>query len=175
MALPLGPYPRPDEQPERLDLKQLATVQNGKVVAGNVQVDAGEVGGLLRPFNGRARRYLVALLQGQSHMMASANAGVDNDTITRWKKLHPEFAKAASRCSNLGFTAVFEAELYDRALDRDDRASGRLLELVVKSRDAAYREKSQVQLEVQLRAAEATTGLIGGWQDVIEAPKEASE
>jgi hypothetical protein len=108
--------------------------------------------------------------------MAAAAAGVSEATLEQWEKKHPEFRQATVSAYQMGFRRVFEPELYRRALaGPDDRGSMRALELVTKARDGSYRDKSQVQMEVFHRATEATSGLTGGWQDVIEAPKEASE
>lgn len=46
----------------------------------------------------------------------------------------------------------------------------RALELIVKSRDAAYREKSQVTLDVVQRAEEAGHRWIAGWDAEPSGP-----
>ncbi|MDX9738733.1 MAG: hypothetical protein RBT53_11370, partial [Azonexus sp.] len=120
--------------------------------------------GLLRPFNGRARAVLIALLRGHSRTMAATAAGIDVDTLRRWEQREPEFARATARAADFGFSSVYEAELYDRALDRSDKASGRLLELLLKSRSADYREKSQLQLEVVRRNEQAGSALLEGYE-----------
>jgi len=95
--------------------------------------------------------------------MAAAAGGVTDDTLRAWEKRDPDFAQALSVAQELGYRIVVEAELYDRAFDREDRASGRLLELVVKARDSAYREKSQVSMEITHRAEAAMDSAIEGY------------
>ncbi len=145
-----------------------------KDLAKNLSLDGGdfavivpteEILGLLRPFNARARHVLVSLLRGYSRKMAATNVGIDSETLANWGKRVPEFAQAMTRAESWGFSKVFERELYSRALaGPEDRASGRLLEVVLKSRDAAYRDKSQVHMEVLHRAQEAVAGAFGGWE-----------
>lgn len=159
-----GPYPPKGEEPEPDVPLALITKQADDKFTG-LAFDMGELVDLIRPFNGRARTFLISLLRGASRTMASSAAGVDVDTVREWERKHPEFARASKRCSNLGFTNVFESELYRRALaGPDDRGSMRALELVAKSRDSAYRDKSQVQMEHVLRAGEAMQRLMGGWE-----------
>lgn len=125
---------------------------------------AVEIVGLLRPFNARARHVLVSLLRGYSRKMAATNVGLDSETVANWGKRVPEFAEAMRKAQDWGFARTFERELYSRALAGPaDRGSMRALELVVKARDSAYREKAQIQMDVIHRAQEAMTGAFGGW------------
>lgn len=122
-----------------------------------------DLAGLLRPFNGRARIVLVQLLRGHSLTMAATTAGVTATTVARWRKMDPAWNDAVETALSWGFARVYESELYDRALDRGDRASGRLLELVLKSRSPDYRDKSQMRHEVIHRAEQAHADIVAGW------------
>jgi hypothetical protein len=167
----LGPYPIDGLTPEPIPLDILPARVTDQTTG--LTLDMSEVRGVLTPFNGRARTFLLALLRGASRTRASMAAGVDIDTVRAWEKREEEFRKASSRCANLGFASVFEAELESRAMaGPDDRGSMRALELVVKARGPEYREKSQLAIDVQVRAQEATHSLGGGWQHVISAPDQ---
>lgn len=161
------------------DIREL---QNNLTIDGGgfqVTVDPEFLSGLLRPFNGRARHILVSLLRGYSQRMAASAAGIDPETLRRWGVRHPEFALAVKQSEQLGFSRVFERELYNRALaGPDDRGSMRALELVTKSRAPEYREKQQVHMEVVHRAQAAMTGAFGGWDaadNVSDAPSDAND
>lgn len=162
----LGPLIDPSTPP--LTESDVEVLQTHLTVSGgdfNVTPPAEFLGGLLSPFNTRARAVLVALLRGYSRGMAAAAGGVGETTVEGWEKRHPEFREAMVQCLNLGFRRVFEPELYRRALaGPEDRGSMRALELVTKARDSAYRDKSQVQHELIQRAVEAEVGFTSGWQ-----------
>lgn len=157
--------------------KDIRELQNNLTIDGGdfvVKLDTEVLSGLLRPFNGRARHILVSLLRGYSQRMACAGAGIDPETLRRWGLKHPDFAAAVKQAESLGFSRVFERELYSRALaGSEDRGSMRALELVTKARAPEYRDKSQVQMEVVHRAQEATSGAFGGW-DAGETSTTAS-
>ena len=123
--------------------------------------------GLLAPWNGRARVALLALLNGQSLRMAAITAGMSVETLRRMRAAEPEYQRACQQAEDVGFGRVFESELYDRALDREDRGSMRALELVVKARSADYREKAQLQLSV-VHAAQDSISAAGGWKQLPE-------
>ncbi|MEY4762250.1 MAG: hypothetical protein RLZZ200_2106, partial [Pseudomonadota bacterium] len=139
----------------------------------NLAIDAGEfqvlipaeaIRGLLSPFNSRARHVLVSLLRGYSVGMAAASAGISNDSVLRWGRSEPSFGQAVQQARDWGFRRTAERELQRRAMaGSDDKASGRLLELWVKREDAAYREKSQIAMEVTHKAGESLTRLVGGY------------
>lgn len=157
-------------EPQIAELRQHLKLDGGDFA---VTLDVEALRGLLLPFNGRARVVLVALLRGFSQRMAAASAGIDPETLRRWGVRHREFADAVKQAEGLGFSRVFERELYSRAMaGPEDRGSMRALELVTKARAAEYREKSQVQMEVVHRAQEATTGAFGGWEqgDTLTTP-----
>jgi hypothetical protein len=128
-----------------------------------VTVPIEELVGLLQPFNTRARHVLVSLLRGYSRDMAATAIGMTHEGLRGWGKRHPEFAEAMTKASQMGFSKVFEGELYRRALaGPDDRGSMRALELVAKSRSSAYRDKSQHQVDVIHHAQAATEQAFGG-------------
>lgn len=162
MAKPLGPMALSDEPVAPIEVEW----NDGTTT---VRVPTEVIAGLLRPFNGRARTVLISLLRGHSQGMAAAAAGVDTDTVTRWTKREPQFGEAVKLASDLGFRSVYEAELYDRALDRGDRASGRLLEVLLKSRSADYRDKAQVSMEVTHRAVSAGQAMIEGYTPAADS------
>jgi hypothetical protein len=134
-----------------------------------VTVPADVLTGILGPFNGRARQILLGLLQGWSRGMACASAGIDTDTLRAWERREPAFKAATAQAAGLGFAAVYESELYDRALDRGDRGSARLLELVLKARAPEYRDRAQQEITVIHRASQARTEVVGDWQPAAEA------
>ena len=157
---PQGPRPLSDEPlPIQEEDYQLVT-RTGQSVA----IPAEALGGLLRPFNGRARQILLRLLAGHSLGMAAASVALSKDALDDWRKRDPEFGAAVTLCYDIGFSVGIEAEAYDRAMNREDRASGRLLELILKARSPDYREKSQLQLEVVRRVEFAGHRMIAGWQ-----------
>ena len=131
----------------------------------SLDLDVETVTGLLQPFSGRARKAIEGLLNGMTFGMAYVNAGYTNESFRLARMRDPEFAAAVEKAADMGFRRVYERELYDRALDRNDRASGRLLELILKARSADYREKAQLQMSVIHAAADAF-GSAGGWKQV---------
>ncbi len=134
--------------------------------AWQVSAPAEELHQLISPFDGKRRAFLVGLLNGRSRTMAAAGAGVTVRCIQLWTRADDEFREAARTAEHLGFAGVIESELYRRALAGEkDRGSMRALELVVKSRDAAYREKAQVTLDVVQHAEEALHRVVDGWDD----------
>ncbi len=161
----LGPM-ADDETPELLD-QDIQTLADGlRTDFGSfvVEVPTGALDGLLRAFNARARIVLTALLHGYSVGMAAANVGVDPDTVARWAKREPEFGVALKKARDWGFRRTAERELQRRAMaGPDDRASGRLLELWLKREDAAYRDKSQLDIAVHQAFEAAGTSAIAGW------------
>ena len=133
-----------------------------------VTVPAEELTQLLSPFDGRRRAFLTGLLNGRSRSMAAAGAGITLRSIQLWEKADPAFREASITAEQIGFAGVIESELYRRALaGQEDRGSMRALELIVKSRDAAYREKSQVTLDVVQRAEEAGLRFVEGWEAAV--------
>lgn len=163
----LGPLVDADSPPVPLGdverLRDALTVGNDSF---GVTVSADLLIGLLGPFNTRARAILVALLRGYSRGMAATTAGIAEATLDNWEKRVPEFREATVQAHQMGFRRTFEPELYRRAMaGNDDRGSMRALELVTKARDSAYRDKSQLQMEVVHRAGESMTKLVGGWTD----------
>lgn len=128
-------------------------------------MEAGEaenLAGLLSAFSARARRILLSLLSGASLRRAAASGGIGESTLSNWRRV-PEFDNAIEVAQVLG-SARYEDELHDRALGGpDDRGSMRALELVVKARNADYRDKSQVQHGV----VHVMAGVLrdaGGWR-----------
>ena len=172
--IPWGPYPRPDE-PQSLPLTDVLSFEDRTDSITGMRLDGAEIVGLLEPFNGRARAALIALLRGASRTQAAVAAGIDIDTMRGWERKHEQFATATATCANWGFATVFERELMSRALaGADDRGSMRALELIIKARDASYREKQQIQMEHIIRARAAQDTLVAGWQaydaEVLPAP-----
>ena len=129
-----------------------------------LNLDPQLVAGFIAPFGGRARVILVSLLNGCSKQMSAAAAGISTNTMRMMTRRDPAFAEAVETADSIGFGAVYESEIYDRALDRDDRASGRLLELVAKSRSSAYRDKVQGQLDVVHRFDRSIGAVTSGWK-----------
>ena len=164
--LPQGPRPTGTE-PIPVTEGEIEIVTRG---AQRVLVPGDALRGILGPFNGRARSILLSLLGGHSMGMASAGAGISKNTLDRWRQSDPAFGEAVTLAYDIGFSAGIEAEAYDRAMDRTDRASGRLLELILKARSPDYREKSQLQLEVVARVGSALDTLVGGWTPEPAAP-----
>ena len=145
---------------------------SGPVVQ-TVDPDEGEMTGLLavveRHADGRGLKFALGLLRGWSRDMAAASAGVSDTTIRRWEERYPELGMALERIERVGFAVTFERELYTRALaGPDDRSSARLLEIVVKSRDAKYRDKSQVEITHALASRKAMAGITRNWQQADE-------
>ena len=132
----------------------------------SVSLDPEEIGGLLRPFSARAQVILVALLRGHTETMAAASAGVSPQAVFNWKAKYPEFREACAQAAAWGFGAVFEAELHTRAVaGKSDPGSMRALELVVKSRDDAYREKRESNVTVfNVKDSATLGGVLGVWQ-----------
>lgn len=130
--------------------------------------------GLLRPFSGHARKTLAVLLAGGTLGMAAAAVPMSKDTLDNWRRRHPQYDKAVRQALDWGFAQTYEAELYSRALDRADRGSMRALELVVKSRDASYRDKQTGTLEVVHRMVSGVQRMIDGPPDTID-PRAGSE
>jgi transposase len=159
--------PRADELTEPLDLTVIAQLQEHLNIAGDtftVTVDPEALIGLLGPFDGRARRVLLLLLQGYSMGMAAASVGRSIQTLQTWARDDPEYAVAQRTARDWGFRRTAERELQRRAMaGPDDKASGRLLELWLKREDSAYREKSQVAMEITHKAGESLTRLVGGY------------
>lgn len=154
---------------EPLDTETVMTIQDALTLdTGDYRVPlpVEEITGLLGPFNTRARVILIHLLKGYSRGMASTVAGVSESTLESWEKRDPEFREATVRAYQMGFRRTFEPELYRRAMaGSDDRGSMRALELVTKARDASYREKSQVAMEVVHRAGESMAKMVNGWTE----------
>ena len=96
---------------------------------------------LLRPFDGRRRAFLTALLNGRSRRAAAARIGVSVRCTQLWASKDAAFATTVDACDSIGFAAVIEEHLYSRALDRSDPGSARCLEMVVKARDPSYRDR----------------------------------
>lgn len=171
---PLGPLLEENASP--LEIVAVEALQNALATTIDdfrVVIPASDLRGRLAPFNNRARILLVHLLRGWSRGMAAAQAGIAEQTLENWEKRQPTFREATVWASQTGFRRTFEPELYRRAMAGDaDRGSMRALELVTKARDSAYRDKSQLQMEVVHRAGESLGRLVGGW-DVIEAPATA--
>lgn len=141
-----------------------------------VTVPAEELRGRLEPFNTRARHLLVWLLKGYSRGMACVQAGIAEQTLENWEKRQPLFREATVWAYQTGFRRTFEPELYRRAMaGNDDRGSMRALELVTKARDSAYRDKSQLQMEIVHRAGESMAKAIGGWDTDAQDITKGSE
>lgn len=157
---PLGPFPADGVEPAPLDLDTLHQLTSILAVVG----DADAVGGLLRPFNGRARAALVAALQGRPDGLCAAAAGIALSTLKLWRSQHEAFRLAYQTASEWGFSGALEGELYRRALaGADDRGSARLLEVALKARSPSYRDKQQTQLTVIHEAREHRRQLVAGW------------
>ena len=163
--VPLGPMTDADTPPLAFsDVQTLADSLAMDYGEFKVEIPVDALEGVLRPFNRRAQQVLAALLHGYSQGMAAAKVGVDTDTITEWGKRHPEFALAVRKARDWGFRRTAESELQRRAMaGPDDRASGRLLELWLKREDAAYRDKSQLDIAVHQAFDSAMGGAISGW------------
>lgn len=130
-----------------------------------VEIPAAELEALIAPFEGRKRAYLVALLNGKSKRMAAANVGVSDRQIRNWAQADPPFGQAASVLYDIGFSTVLESELYRRAMaGSDDRGSMRALELIIKSRDPEYREKSSIEFSVARAAHERMNDLVADYK-----------
>jgi len=138
-----------------------------------VSVPAEAVADLLRPWDGRRRAFLVSLLNGYSKGMAAASSSVTVRCVQKWAAKEAAFREAVELAERVGFATVLEAELYKRAMaGPEDRGSMRALELVVKSREANYREKAQVQLAVVAQAREAMVRFVEGWESEVAGPRE---
>lgn len=149
---------------EEIPEQRIATLRPGAAAP----LPADQVWGLLRPFSGRARGILIGLLRGDSAAMAAAAQGTTAETVRVWSRKSPEFAAAVATAREWGFATVYEAELYRIALDTEHRGQIRALEMVVKSRDSAYRDKAQLQIEVIRAAGEAEQRMVGGWRTVSQ-------
>ncbi len=164
---PLGPYS--DEPMPALAIEDISALQTSLSVMVDdfrVTVPAEELSGRLGPFNTRARIILVHLLKGYSRGMAATQAGVSESALENWEKAQPAFREATVWAHQTGFRRTFEPELYRRAMaGSEDKGSMRALELVTKQRDASYRERSQVQMEIVTRAIDATQQLASGWKE----------
>jgi hypothetical protein len=153
------------KEPDHSKKEKLDVTYSGVGDVCQVSVPSEQVVELISPFDGRKRAFLVGLLNGRSRSMAAAGAGITLRTIQLWEKSDPGFRDASVSAEQIGFAGVIESELYRRALaGHSDRGSMRALELVVKSRDASYREKSQITLDVVQRAEEAGQRLVSGWE-----------
>ena len=128
MGVALGPRPTGDALP--LPDELVVKSRQGDPVP----IPSDVLMGLLGPFNGRARQILLSLLAGHSMGMAAASAGLSKSGLDVWRQRDQAFADAITMAYDMGFAANIEAEAYDRAMDREDRASGRLLELILKAR-----------------------------------------
>lgn len=149
--------------PEGREPAPVQVVTSGNNVS--IELDPEWVAGFVAPFQGRARIALEALLKGHTRGMAAVAAGVSARTLQRWAQEDPKLGEAIEAAQEAGFSRVYEAELYDRALDRSDRGSIRALELVAKSRSAAYRDKAQGRLDVVHHVGQQLRGHVGGWKD----------
>lgn len=171
-----GPLAEADTPPLKLnDIRHVADALQLDIGNGaSISIPAEAVLELFQPFNGRARHVLASLLSGYSRKMAASRIGIDNETLQNWAKRVPAFAKALQQAEDWGFARIWESELYKRALaGPQDRHSGRLLELVVKARDAAYRDKSQLHMEITHVAQQAMHNAFGGWDaDDLPAPPQ---
>ena len=111
--------------------------------AWDVHVPTADVAHALAPFEGRKRAFLVRLLNGRSKRAAAAGAGISVRATQLWAKADRDFAEAVAFCGEVGFATVIEDELYRRALaGPSDSGSMRALELVAKSRDPRYRDRT---------------------------------
>ncbi len=145
--------------------RELVVTYSGSGEHWQVSVPAETVADLLRPFDGRKRAFLASLLNGKSKTMAAAGIGVTPRCTQQWAAKDGSFAEAVELAERIGFAGVVESELYRRALaGAEDRGSMRALELVVKSRDASYREKQQVQMDIIVQARESQARLVAGWE-----------
>ena len=163
MGVALGPRPTGDLLP--LDPNMQVVSRNGAAIP----IPSDVLAGLLGPFNGRAREILVHLLGGSSMAMAAATAGLSKTGLDTWRQRDPEFGAAVTMAYDMGFAASVESYAYQRAFDPEDRASGRLLELILKARSPDYREKSQLQLEVVRRIEDAGASMLSGWAPVVDS------
>lgn len=130
-----------------------------------VDVPAEELVKLIAPFQGAKRAYLVALLNGKSKKMAAASIGLNDRSIRNWAQRDPSFGQAVGIVYDVGFSTVIESELYRRAMaGPDDRGSMRALELIVKSRDADYRDKASLELSMVRAATDRMNELVADYK-----------
>ncbi len=152
------------------EASRLAVTYSGPADSWQISVPAETVMRLIAPFDGRRRAVLTALLNGSSKSMAAVSAGVTTRSVQLWEKADEGFQNAVALAERIGFACIIESELYRRALaGAEDRGSMRALEMVVKSRDAAYREKAQVTLDVVHRAEDNLHRLTAGWDSDSES------
>lgn len=163
----------PLDPSEKLSLANVAVNAAIRDIGLDARPDAQLIVGLLDGLRERAGesgyRIGLALAAGQSRGMAALAGGLTRQGLAAWCKRDRSVAMLLDSCEQLGFSTVLESELYRRALNGEsDRGSMRALELVVKARDATYRDKAQVQMEVVHRAQEAVAGAFGGWEGADE-------
>lgn len=134
-----------------------------------VTVPSAQIVGLLRTVESHAGDSGVAiarcLLGGQPKYMASLSGGISDVELGRRMKANPLLAEALSTCEQIGIACTLEAELHRRAMAGvDDRGSMRALEMALKARRSDYRERTQVEQTVTLRAAEASGAYVSDWR-----------
>jgi hypothetical protein len=131
------------------DLREVAVTYSVPGEPWQVSAPVELVTDLLSGHAGRKRAFLVRLLNGYSRTAAAAGAGVTSRAAQLWAKKDPDFAEAARRCEEIGFSEVVEAELYRRAFaGPSDPGSMRALELVARARAAEYRPQRAEAVDV---------------------------
>lgn len=139
-----------------------------------------ELMAIVKVWNARARRPLLALLNGASEKHAAALVGMTTSGTKHWRDRDPEYDRDYELCKDIGFALNYESELEERAMDRDDRSSASLLQFLMKSRSPDYREKQQVHVSGVVLAGQARQKAVTGWEmtelerdsgitDVVEA------
>ena len=128
--------------------------------------------GLLEGLDPHARRMAAALYQGQTRRMAALAGGIHPKYLPELCKRDRKLADALDMAEAMGLATTLERELYKRAMaGPNDRGSIRALEIALKSRDANYRERSQMQLEVVTRAQESRAQIVSGWDNEQASPE----
>lgn len=132
--------------------------------AWRVAVPEGSIARVIERFDGRKRAFLVRLLNGWSRTAAAAGVGVSVRATQLWTKRDPGFAEAARFCEEVGFATVAEVELYRRAFaGSKDSGSARALELVLRSRDPAYRAGREDRAHRVESARMVERRIVAGW------------
>ena len=90
---------------------------------------------------GKAKRdtFLRALMEVGTIRGAARAAEVDRSTVYETMRAEEAFHAAVAEAKQLGIEAAKD-EVYERAMDRMDRASSTLLMFIIKQADPSYRE-----------------------------------
>lgn len=105
----------------------------------------------MKNYEAERSRFLAELLRGETVAAAAQTAGIPRRTCYDLKDRIPGFADEwenaihEAKERNLG---KYEKELYDRALDRNDRYSYILLMFLIKKLDPSYRDNYKTEHKV---------------------------